>query len=967
MSKNFEQTGFLFGSNAVFIEELYKLYLNDPSSVDESWRSFFAGMTIDNVQAQSNAVIVGHSSAKVIVEEQHEGRHPKLEGRHPELVSGSQERLKQVQDDGFLPIQHDGIARLIISAWRRYGHYLANLDPLGIEKPKSKEELGLDFKSFGLSTSELDSTINLPNFGNIKLGGLIEELERKYSGTLAVEFYHIDNRLEQDWLYNEFDNIAKPADPERRKALKYMLEAETFEQYVHTKFPGAKRFSIEGGESAIAVFMQAINMLAEAGSSEIEIGMAHRGRLSTLTGIIGKPYRAVFSEFMGMSTIPKGLDISGDVKYHMGYSSRQTTDSGKDYGISMICNPSHLEAVNPVMAGNLRAKQDFLKDKERKLVAGILVHGDTAFCGQGIVAESLVLSGLAAYNTGGIIHLVINNQIGFTADIGDARTGRYATDIAKAIAAPIIHVNGDDPDAVLAATGIAVKYKQKFAKDIVLDVICYRKYGHNEGDEPMYTQGVMYNIIKAKKTPASIYADTLVAQGVMDSGHFESLKKEMKVRLDKEYESSKTYEPVSLRGSEELVSGAHEMLNQVQHDIKSNATTGVDKAYLTELGLKLCDIPEKADINDKLLKLFKQRAEILKQDKPIDWATAEQLAFAGLLCEGIPIRITGQDCERGTFSHRHAVLHSQIDNSKYVPLNHLAENQAGFEIANSNLSEFGVLGFEYGYSLVNPRHLVIWEAQFGDFANGGQTIFDQFISAAEAKWMQQSHLTVLLPHAFEGQGPEHSSARLERFLQLAAEDNIRVTYPTTPASIFHLLRRQIYANERKPLIVMTPKSLLRHKLAVSPMADLDKGTVFQPVLGEINENISASDTKKVIFCSGKVYYDLLEAREAGGIRDTVIIRFEQLYPFPEESVTAEILKYNQASRFIWCQEEPKNMGAWSFIKNYLNDCLQKADIKNSMEYIGRKESASPAVGNHHKHEEQQAALVKAALTVIASH
>jgi 2-oxoglutarate dehydrogenase E1 component len=667
-----------------------------------------------------------------------------------------------------------------------------------------------------------------------------------------------------------------------------------------------------------------------------------------------KPYRAILSEFLGNSAFPKDLDITGDVKYHMGFSSDKITPEGHEIHLSLTPNPSHLEAVNPVVAGKVRAKQDSL-GRDRKKAVGILVHGDAAFCGQGIVAESLVMSGLKPYEVGGIFHLVINNQIGFTANPRDSRISRYCTEVAKMVGAPIIHVNSDDVEAVVIATKIASDYRARFGKDVVVDIVCYRKYGHNEGDEPMYTQAKMYNVIRTKQTPAAIYAQKLVAESVIDGAYYDRLKNEFKEKLDEEFAHAKDYKP-----SKQWLDG-----NWSGFDRKTDKIlkTGVSVALLKKATKDLCTIPTSFDLNKKIEKLLATRLDSVEKDEPIDWSTAEQLAYATLLQENIPIRITGQDAGRGTFSHRHAVLHSQTDESIYEPLNNLSKDQAFFEIADSNLSEYGVLGFEFGYSLVNPKHLVIWEAQFGDFCNGAQIIFDQFISSSETKWMRMSGLVCLLPNGMEGQGPEHSSARIERFLQLCAEDNMRIVYPTKPASIFHLLRKQALSNVKKPLIVMSPKSLLRHKLAVSDLSELDAGTSFVPVIDEIDADVKAAAVKKVVFCSGKIYYDLLEARRDKNIKNIAIIRLEQLYPFEEDIVVKIISKYSKADNYVWCQEEAKNMGCWKYIRASMELVLDKANIKKPIEFIGRPESSSPATGYLAVHNQQQEALVQEALAI----
>ncbi|WP_375319474.1 2-oxoglutarate dehydrogenase E1 component [Candidatus Tisiphia endosymbiont of Oplodontha viridula] len=932
MDKNFKQTSFLFGSNAVFIEELYQLYLSDHTAVDKSWQNYF--QNIEN----NNSHQVNKSTAHVITSP-HEREAP-----FSTDISAATNKLR---------------AKAMIASYRKCGHYLVKLDPLNLEILKTKSQLKLNVEDFGFTKDQLNNIIEIDDeFFAIKactVGELVNLLDQTYAKDVAIEFDHLTNEDERTWLFEQMESNAQAfniSEQDKKDILKDLVEIEGFEQYLHIKFPGAKRFSVEGGEAAVVAIDKAVDMSIVHGIEDVVIGMAHRGRLSTLTKVMTKPYKAILSGFMTGSILPDDLGISSDVKYHIGYSSDRIRGQSKVH-LSMADNPSHLEAVNSVVAGKVRAKQDSIQDINRKKVMSILVHGDTAFCGQGVVAESLFMSNLKAYHIGGTIHLVINNQLGFTTNSWDTRPTRYSTEFAKIINSPILHVNGDNIQAVLKATNIAVNYRHKFARDIVIEIICYRKYGHNEGDEPMYTQGAMYNVIKNKQSPATIFANKLVADGIIDQNHFPALKEQFKLKLDQEYELAKSYQPQA-QCLEGLWSGY----------TRSNAeivSTGVSKNTLKELGIKLCQIPKDFPVNPKLMKLFGLRENALKQDKPIDWATAEQLAFASLLNSGIRIRFTGQDCERGTFSHRHAVLYSQVDDRTYIPLNNLSQSQASFEIANSNLSEYAVLGFEYGYSLVNPKNLVIWEAQFGDFANGAQIIFDQFISSSEHKWLRMSGIVVLLPHGLEGQGPEHSSARLERFLQLAAEDNIQVTYPTTPASFFHLLRRQIYSNIRKPLIVMSPKSLLRHKMVASPLSHIDEHTSFLPVLDEINNAINAKEVTRVILCSGKVYYDLLEKRGEKNISDIVIIRLEQLYPFEKDVVIKILGKYNKAKEFIWCQEEPKNMGAWNFIKDHLNESLKDMSINNQFKYVGRNESASPAVGSLSIHNKQQEKLLEEAL------
>ena len=943
MNKDLQPMGFLFGANSVFIEELYQKYLKNPSSIDPSWHELF--------QAQDAFKSLKTTSSIIIDDVPFEGINP-----GPVVLQDYNTKERNLR------------AKFMIKAYRRVGHYLANLDPLGLEAPKTHAELALNIEDFGFSKEDLSEIIDITDeFGDLtscSISELYDILNRTYSASLAVEYAHIENREEKKYLYKQLEKANTAStfrainpinDDDKKNLLQDLVEIEGFEQYLHTKFPGAKRFSIEGGDTSIICLNIVLEESAIAGAEEVVLGLAHRGRLSTLAKVMQKPYRAIFAEFKGAGAFPKDLDVSGDVKYHMGFSCDRTMLSGKKIHLSLMPNPSHLEAINPVVAGKVRAKQDVL-GRNRKKIAGILVHGDAAFCGQGVVAESLVMSGLRAYDIGGIIHVVINNQIGFTANPIDARPGRYCTEVAKIVGAPIIHVNGDDVESVVLATKLACNYRDKFSKDVVIDIVCYRKYGHNEGDEPMYTQSVMYNIIKTKRTPAAIYADRLVSENIIADDYYDGLKVNFKKTLDKEFSLVEGYKP-KVQWLDGLWSG-------FTRNGDDKFSTGISKSNLQKLIKELCTIPDSFPLNNKLKKLFETRIETVSSDEPVDWATAEQLAFASLLQANIPIRLTGQDVGRGTFSHRHAVLHSQVDHSIYEPLNNISPDQAFFEIMDSNLSEYAVLGFEYGYSLVNPNHLVIWEAQFGDFCNGAQIIFDQFISSAETKWLRMSGLVCLLPNGMEGQGPEHSSARIERFLQLCAEDNIQVVYPTTPASIFHLFRRQILRNFRKPLIVMSPKSLLRHKLAVSSLSEMDVGTSFKPILDEIDSDIIASNVKKLIFCTGKIYYDLLEKRRQSNIFDIAIIRMEQLYPFKQDIVVDIMSKYSNARQIVWCQEEPSNMGAWKFIRPRMEEALKKAQLKQTISFVGRKEAASPAVGSLYVHNEQQESLVMEALNRI---
>lgn len=934
-----EEFGFLYGGNAIFIEELYQKYLQNPSSVDDSWQDFFK-------KTYEPTLHIGASwgeRSRVILENDKNISDASL------IESYSQ----KAKADDVLSNNNDSYfkAKALIELYRQNGHYLANLDPLGIEILPTKKDLGLSIENVGLENNE-DINLKSEYFGLDKTTTetLVSLLDDTYSKNIGFEFSHISNPEEKNWLYAEVEKYAvnghNLAANEQKELLQNLVEIEGFEQYLHIKFPGAKRFSIEGGDSSIISMLTAVDNLAKNMASDVILGMAHRGRLSTLVKVLGKPYRAVISEFMGTSAFPSSLGISGDVKYHMGYSSDKKTKYGNKIHLSLLPNPSHLEAVNPVLAGKVRAQQDVASDIKRNNVAGIIVHGDAAIAGQGVVAESIVMSGLDHYKVGGILHLVINNQIGFTANPSDSRPGRYSTDVAKIISAPIIHVNGDDVESVVFATKIASEYRMKFAKDIFIDVVCYRKYGHNEGDEPMYTQSVMYNVVKGKRTPAAIYADYLLSKNIIADGQYSSMKDEFKKFLDLEYAAAKNYIP-----EEQWFNGLWKGFTRPD-DVHAEVETGVDIEKLKTIGSKLCQYPKNFAINSKLVKLFEQRKNVIESSGDIDWATAEQLSFATLLSESIPVRLSGQDSGRGTFSHRHSVLHSQTNYDTYLPLNNLSDDYAKYEVVDSNLSEYAVLGFEFGYSLVNPRSLVIWEAQFGDFSNGAQIIWDQFISSSETKWMRMSGIVALLPHGYEGQGPEHSSARLERFLQLCAEDNIQVANPTTPASLFHILRRQIHRNFRKPLIIMSPKSLLRHKMAVSPLADLSIGTKFVPM---IDDDIKYHGTKRLVICSGKIYYDLLEERKEKNL-DVAIIRIEQYYPFDKSYFSNIIANYKNAQDFVWCQEEPENMGAWRFIKPYLEEIIKKPIL-----YSGRNPSASPSTGYLYQHNKEQEQLVKHAL------
>ena len=737
------------------------------------------------------------------------------------------------------------------------------------------------------------------------------------------------------------------------------MDAEQFEKYLHKKYTGTKRFGVDGGEAMIPALEQILKRGTQLGVGEIVVGMAHRGRLNILHNVFGKPFRAIISEFLGNPANPEDAGGSGDVKYHMGASSDREFD-GKTVHLSLAPNPSHLEIVDPVVVGRVRAKQEQRRDTERKEVVGILLHGDAAFAGQGVVAETFAFSALRGYRTGGTIHIIHNNQIGFTTSPHYSRSSPYPTDVAKMVMAPIFHVNGDDPEAVVHAARIAIEFRQAFGSDVVLDIFCYRRFGHNEGDEPMFTQPLMYKTISEHPTTSSIYAEKLVAEGIMTPEETRQVVDDRIAYLDTEFEAGTNYRPNKADWLEGSWSGM-----RTAHGIERRGDTAVELETLRKIGETMTTVPEHMTLNPKLTRIVETRAARIREGDGIDWATAEHLAFGALLLEGDPVRLSGQDSCRGTFSQRHAVLVDQATEERYAPLSHLSEGQATFEVIDSPLSEASVMGFEYGFSQAEPNALVMWEAQFGDFANGAQVVIDQFISSGESKWLRMNALVLLLPHGYEGQGPEHSSARLERYLQLCAEDNMQVVNCSTPANYFHVLRRQLRRDFRKPLVIMTPKSLLRHKACVSQLEDMGPGTTFHRVLDERDTRVKSGKAKRLVMCSGKVYYDLAAARDAAEMWDTEIIRVEQLYPFPSKALT-EVLAMTPKASLVWCQEEPKNMGSWTFVRDFIEDAMAEAGCKQErLAYAGRAAAASPATGSLSRHNREQTALVNEALGLKA--
>lgn len=950
LSNNLVQTQEYFSTNIIFIEELYQKYLSDPLSIDESWIKFFEDneQELQAILADYKGPAWARRDLKVVGGTKYDISNYAKEAANDAAKAGKT-AVSQSKTDLNLRV-----ANLII-AYQRYGHLAARLDPLELAKVNYVAEI--DPKNCGIGDEDLDKEVELNGIlglSKVKISQVVDRLNRLYTGSVGSEFEYIGNQEHKSWLSGATaeELLKETGNDEKKKILSEVIRTEKFEQFLHKRFPGAKRFSVEGGDSYVNAVEKIIDSSAKDGVKKIVIGMAHRGRLNTLTGIMGKPYRQMIAEFKGTPGIPKSVTKSGDVKYHMGYASTRQI-AGNEIDLSLAFNPSHLEAANPVVAGRVRASQDKMDDTARSKALGILVHGDAAFAGQGSVAENLVMNGLEGYNTGGMIHIIVNNQVGFTANPADSRSTKYASDLAKMIDAPIFHVNGDDVEAVVKVAGIASDFRQKFKKDIVIDLVCYRRYGHNEGDEPLYTQPVMYTKIKQHPTLEKIYSAQLLNDNVISKEEHDKMIKDFEGKLICEFDLAEKYE------AKEADWLKKDWSHIVDGDNKT-PNTAVAKKKLLELIDKITHVPESFNANKKIVKQLDLKRKNVEEGQTIDWAAGESLAFASLLDEGYPVRITGQDSGRGTFSHRHSILHDGKDGSRHNIFDPVSD-KVNYEVHDSVLSEYGVLGFEYGYSLSAPDTLTIWEAQFGDFANGAQIIFDQFIASSEVKWLRKSGLVSLLPHGYEGQGPEHSSARLERYLQACADNNLRVCNITCPANFFHSLRRQIHSKDRKPLFIMSPKSLLRHRLAVSKIEDFtDKN--FQEVLAD-NSKLAADDKiKKVVLCSGKVYYDLFEARQEAKKNDIAIIRMEQLYPFAEEQVVKELAKYKNAE-VIWCQEEPKNMGAWKFIEEYIEAAAIKAKSKNPRpKYVGRVACASPATGYASYHKQEQEALVKEALS-----
>jgi 2-oxoglutarate dehydrogenase E1 component len=949
----------LNGANAPYLAELYLRYVEDPASVDPGWVAFFAGMDDDATLVRSNAR--GASW----------GRHVPLEGGNGGLVSpeGKPQLAERMAATGFsaadvrAAILDSVRALMLIRVFRVRGHLMARFDPLGLEGRKYHTEL--DPATYGFTEADMDRPIFLDNVLGLETATvrqIMQVLRETYCSSIGVEFMHIQHPLEKAWIQQRIEGIRNQPDftPRgKRTILERLTEAEEFEKFLHVKFTGTKRFGLDGGEATIPALEQILKRGSQLGVKEVVLGMAHRGRLNVLANIMSKPYVAIFSEFQGQTAHPEDVQGSGDVKYHLGTSADRSFD-GDEIHLSLTANPSHLEAVDPVVLGKVRAKQAQRGDSDRTQVMGLLIHGDAAMAGQGLVAETFGLSELKGYRTGGTIHFCINNQIGFTTAPSYSRSSPYPTDVGKMVQAPIFHVNGDDPEAVVHVARIATEFRQEFKRDVVVDMFCYRRYGHNEADEPSFTQPIMYRTIARQPTTRQIYADQLVGEGVISAADSAEMVDTVRAQLQQAFDAAATFKPNKADWLQGRWAGLKTLMGE--EELRDDETS-VSLPLLKDIGYALTSYPQDFRIHRKLIRLLDARREMIDTGQNLDWAMGEALAFGTLLSEGVSVRLSGQDSGRGTFSHRHSVLVDQEDESRYIPLNHVSDGQASFEVIDSPLSEASVLGFEYGFSLVEPDALVLWEAQFGDFANGAQVIIDQFIASGESKWLRLSGLVMLLPHGFEGQGPEHSSARIERYLQLCAEDNIQVVNCTTPANYFHALRRQIRRNFRKPLVAFTPKSLLRHKLCVSALAEFGPGTRFHRVLPEAGALTADEKVRRIVLCSGKVYYDLVQERERRGLDDVALVRVEQLYPWPRVRVVEQILRYPNAE-VVWCQEEPANNGAWQFVLPRLINILEEHKRHHIIPfYVGRKAAASPATGLYKKHEEEQRRLVEEALTV----
>ncbi|MBL4645355.1 MAG: 2-oxoglutarate dehydrogenase E1 component [Rhizobiales bacterium] len=979
----FAGTSFLYGGNAAYIEELYAQYQSDPASVDPQWKEFFGNLKDVPQDIASNARGASWKRSDWPAKANGEWVSA-LDGDWGEVPSASVEKKigEQIATKSagggvdLSPEQVNAATRdsvraiMMIRAYRMRGHLHADLDPLGLAEDMDHEELHPS--SYGFTEADYDRKIYLDHVLGLEFATIPEMiaiLRRTYCSTMAVEFMHISNPEEKAWIQERIEGPDKQVSftSEGKKAiLNKLVEAEGFEKFIDVKYTGTKRFGLDGGEALVPALEQIIKRGGQLGVKEIILGMSHRGRLNVLAQVMGKPHRAIFHEFKGGSYKPEDVEGSGDVKYHLGASSDRVFDDNSVH-LSLTANPSHLEIVDPVVLGKARAKQDHVYNGDRTTVLPLILHGDAAFAGQGVVAECFGLSGLKGHRTGGSIHFIINNQIGFTTNPRFSRSSPYPSDVAKMIEAPIFHVNGDDPEAVTYAAKVAIEFRQKFGKPVVIDMFCYRRFGHNEGDEPAFTQPLMYKKIRKHPTTLQIYGDKIVAEGLLTAEDVETRKAEWRAHLDEEFEIGNSFKP----NKADWLDGAWSGLSRADGDDERRVgDTSVDMDRLKEIGKNLSAVPEDFKVHRTIQRFMNNRAKMIENGSGIDWAMGESLAFATLVDDGHPVRLSGQDCERGTFSQRHTVLYDQETEDRYIPLNNVSEKQAYYEVINSMLSEEAVLAYEYGYSLAEPNALTVWEAQFGDFVNGAQVVIDQFISSGERKWLRMCGLVMLLPHGYEGQGPEHSSARPERFLQMCAEDNMQVVNCTTPANYYHVLRRQMKRNFRKPLILMTPKSLLRHKRAQSTLEEMSTGSTFHRILWDDAQylpkqkiNLAPDDKiRRVVMCTGKVYYDMYEAREASGVNDVYLMRLEQLYPFPAKAMVTELSRFKNAE-MVWCQEEPKNQGAWSFVESYIEWVLNHIGATYQRPiYVGRSASAATATGLMSKHLAQRDEFINQALS-----
>jgi len=959
-----EATSFLSGANAQFIEQLYAQYQENPDAVDPSWRQWFAELGERGLNAtQLGRGPAWRRDAKLNVETN--DTVGALTGQWPQRKGAG------ASDADIHTAAHKSIRAIqMVRAYRMIGHLAADLDPLKIVQRAPQPQLDPAF--YGFHAEDMDQPVYMDGVLGLATATprqMVDILTRTYCGRIGYEFMHINDPEQKDWLQRRIEGPDKEISftPEGKRAiLNKLVESEGFEKFAGVRFLGTKRFGLDGGESTIPALEQIIKRGGQLGVQDIELGMAHRGRLNVLANVMGKPYRQIFHEFQGGAAKPSDVEGSGDVKYHLGASSDREFD-GKKVHLSLAANPSHLEAEDSVVLGKARAKQQQFSDtKDRTAVLPLLLHGDAAFAGQGVVAECFAMSGTKGFRTGGTIHFVINNQIGFTTAPIFSRSSPYCTDIALMVQAPIFHVNGDDPEAVVHVARIATEFRQLFHKDVVIDMICYRRFGHNETDEPAFTQPLMYRAIKDHPTTLELYATKLVSEGTLTQDDIREMIADFNKRLDEEFDASKAHLP----NRADWLDGRWAGFETAKAGDRRGETS-VSKDNLKLVGKALYTAPEGFHLHKTIARQLEAKRQMFETGEGFDWATAEALAFGTLLNEGYPVRLSGQDSSRGTFSQRHSALVDQENEERYHPLQHIREGQAEFEVIDSLLSEEAVLGFEYGYSLAEPKALVLWEAQFGDFANGAQVVIDQFISSGEMKWLRMSGLVMLLPHGYEGQGPEHSSARLERYLQLCAQDNMQVAVPTTPANYFHILRRQLHRPFRKPLILMTPKSLLRNKRCVSFLSDMETGSSFHRVFRDQAECVPGATTvnlvpdeqiRRVVLCSGKVYFDLMDEREKRNENRIQILRIEQLYPFPREALLQELRRFGKAD-IVWCQEEPKNQGAWHFVEERIEEALSELPGERRPRYAGRPEYASTAAGLMSQHTAELKAFLNDALTL----